>query len=181
MDKRKIANQKVKDNLLAALIELAKNENWSNITVTALIEKAHVARSSYYRNFSSIEDIVDYGIMQMHKKYQHERPTPYENFHDKNLMHFKFEFYKKHADLLLTFHHTQTSQSLLSVINDFVIDACGDMPYSSISKYELYYYSGAFYNMVICWLEDGAKESPEDMAEEFLRIVNTGVSKNFKK
>lgn len=34
------------------------------------------------------------------------------------------------------------------------------------------YYSGAFYNMMIHWLEDGAKESPEDMAEEFLRIAN---------
>ena len=29
-----------------------------------------------------------------------------------------------------------------------------------------------FYNMVIHWLENGAKESPEDMANEFLRIAN---------
>ena len=111
----------------------------------------------------------------MNEKYNRENPSLDENFRDKNLMYFKFRFYKEHSDLLLTFHHAQTSQTLLAVINDFVVDAYGDMPSSSISKYELYYYSGAFYNMVIHWLEDGAKESPEDMAEEFIRIANARV------
>ena len=175
MDKRKLANQKVKDSLLAALTELEQSEKWSNITITALIQKSGVARSSFYRNFSSIEDIVDYGIMQMHKKYWNETPSPVEDFHDKELMYFKFRFYKENADILRIFHCTQTQQTLLSVINDFVIDACGDMPCSSISKYDLYYYSGAFYNMVIHWLENGAKESPEEMADEFLRLANTAV------
>lgn len=172
MDKRIIANQKVKDSLLAALIELAQSSKWSGISITALIQKAGVARSSFYRNFSSIEDIVDYGIAEMNQKYRQENPSPNENFRDKDLMYFKFRFFKEHASLLLTFHHAQTPQTLLAAINDFVVDAYGDMPASSISKYELYYYSGAFYNMVIHWLEDGAKESPEDMADEFLRIAN---------
>lgn len=172
MDKRSIANRKVKDSLLAALIELAQSSKWSGISITALIQKAGVARSSFYRNFSSIEDIVDYGIAEMNQKYRQENPSPDENFRDKDLMYFKFRFFKEHASLLLTFHHAQTPQTLLAAINDFVVDAYGDMPVSSISKYELYYYSGAFYNMVIHWLEDGAKESPEDMADEFLRIAN---------
>lgn len=175
MDKRKVSNKKVKDSLLSALIQLAQYEKWSGITVTALVEKSGVARSSFYRNFSTIEDIVDYGIMQMNEKYNQENPSPDENFRNKELMHFKFRFFKEHAPLILTFHHAQTPQTLLAAINDFVIDAYGDMPASSISKYELYYYSGAFYNMMIHWLEDGAKESPEDMAEEFLRIANAQV------
>ncbi len=175
MDKRKLANQKVKDSLLAALLDLAQSGKWSGITVTALIERSGVARSSFYRNFASIEDIVDYGITQMIAKYNRENPSKDENFRDKELMHFKFRFYKEHAELLLAFHHAQTSQTLLAVINDFVIEAYGDMPANSITKYELYYYAGAFYNMVICWLEGGAKESPADMAEEFLRIANAGV------
>ncbi|MDC7288066.1 TetR/AcrR family transcriptional regulator [Blautia schinkii] len=175
MDKRKVSNKKVKDSLLSALIQLAQYEKWSGITVTALVEKSGVARSSFYRNFSTIEDIVDYGIMQMNEKYNQENPSPDENFRNKELMYFKFRFFKEHAPLILTFHHAQTPQTLLAAINDFVIDAYGDMPTSSISKYELYYYSGAFYNMMIHWLEDGAKESPEDMAEEFLRIANAQV------
>ncbi|WP_055069156.1 TetR/AcrR family transcriptional regulator [Clostridium massiliamazoniense] len=172
MDKRMIANQKVKNNLLKALIELSQIKKWSTITVTELIEKSGVARASFYRNFSSIEDIIDYGVMEMVKKYNEENPSNDENFHDKKLILFKFEFYKKYADLVLTFHHAQAPQTLLTVIDDFMIDVYGDMPSNSISKYELYYYSGAFYNMVIHWLENGTKESPEDMAREFMRITN---------
>ena len=136
MDKRKIANKKVKDSLLSALIELAQYERWSNITISALIIKSGVARSSFYRNFSSIEDIVDYGIAQMNEKYNRENPSPNENFRDKDLMYFKFRFFKEHMNLLLTFHRTQTPHTLLAVINDFVIDSYGDMPVSSITKYE---------------------------------------------
>ena len=87
-------------------------------------------------------------------------------------MLYKFRFYLDHADLVLAFHHAKVSTTLLDVITDCEIDACGDMPISSISKYELYYYSGAFYNMMLCWLEGGTRETPEAMADEFLRLVN---------
>ena len=46
MDKRKIANQKVKDRLFAALIEFAGSKDWSRLTVTELIEQSGVARAS---------------------------------------------------------------------------------------------------------------------------------------
>lgn len=172
MDKRKVANKKVKDNLLKALIELSQNKKWSNITVTELINKSSVARSSFYRNFETIEDIIDYGIGKIVEEYNQENPSQDEDFHDRELILFKFQFYKKHSDLILNFHHSQMSKNLLTIIDDFVIDYYGDMPSSSISKYKLYYYSGAFYNIVIHWLEDGMKETPEDMANEFIHIVN---------
>lgn len=44
----------------------------------------------------------------------------------------------------------------------------GDMPSGSIERYRLYYYAGALYNMTARWLEDGAEETPEQMAREFL-------------
>lgn len=172
MDQRKIANQKVKDSLLEALIELSRDREWSNLTVTELIERAGVARASFYRNFSSIEAIIDYGIMKMIEVYNAEKPTHDETFRNKELILFKFRFYQKYADLVLTFHRAQAPKSLLSVIDDFVMDAYGDMPSSSITRYELFYYSGAFYNMVIHWLESGSKESPEEMADAFIRIAN---------
>lgn len=72
--------------------------------------------------------------------------------------------------IILAFHRAKAPVTLLDLITDCLVDAKGDMPSHSISKYELYYYSGAFYNMVLFWLENGAAESPETMAEEFLRL-----------
>lgn len=172
MDKRKVANQQVKDRLLASLLTLMQSKDCSKITITELIELAGVARASFYRNFKTIEQLIEYGLQQMTLKYHEGSPSPLENFHNKELMQYKFRFYKEHKDLILAFHRAKASITLLDVITDCVIDACGHMPINSISKYELYYYSGAFYYMVLRWLEDGAKESPEAMADEFLRIAN---------
>lgn len=172
MDKRKAANQKVKDRLLSALIEFAGYKDWSKLTVTELIKKSGVARASFYRNFKSVEEIIDYGIQQMALCYHEEKPFAGEDFRSREVMLYKFQFYKKNARLVLAFHQAKVAATLLDVITDCEIEACGDMPVSSITKYELYYFSGAFYNMMLCWLENGTKEAPEAMADEFLRIVN---------
>lgn len=171
MDKRKIANKRVKDRLFSALIEFAGRKDWSKVTVTELINQSGVARASFYRNFKSVEEIIEYGIQQMTILYYEGMPQPSKDFHSREVMVYKFRFYKEHAKLVLAFHHAKVSTSLLDVITDCEIDACGDMPASSISKYMLYYYSGAFYNMMLCWLEAGTKETPEAMADEFIRLT----------
>lgn len=172
MDKRKIANQNVKDRLLSALIEFADYKDWSKLTVTELIEKSGVARASFYRSFKSLEEFIDYGIKQMTLRYHEKKPFIDEDFRSREVMLYKFQFYKEYADLIMAFHHAKVATTLLDVITGCEIDACGDMSINSISKYELYYFSGAFYNMMLCWLEGGTKETPEAMADEFLRIVN---------
>ena len=176
MDKRKEANQRVKDRLFCALIDFAeRKEDWSKLTVTELIDQSGVARASFYRNFKSVEDLIEYGIQRMAKRYHEGMPFSDEDYHSRAMMLYKFQFYKEYAGLVLAFHHAKLSTTLLDVITDCEIDACGDMPAGSISKYELYFFAGAFYNVLLCWLENGAKETPEAMADAFLRIVN-GVS-----
>lgn len=172
MDKRKAANQRVKDRLFSALVEFAGRKDWSKVTVSELIETSGVARASFYRNFKSVDDLIDYGIRQMALRYHEGKPFLREDFHSEQVMLYKFRFYKEYAHLILAFHRAKLSTTLLDVITDCEIDACGDMPSSSISKYALYYFSGAFYNMMLCWLEHGAKETPEAMAREFMRIAN---------
>lgn len=172
MDKRKAANQRVKDRLFCALVGFAGQKDWSKVTVTELIERSGVARASFYRNFKSVEDLIDYGAQRMAQRYHEGKPSPAEDLRTREVMLYKFRFYKEYAGLVLAFHHAKLSTTLLDVITDCEIDACGDMPVGSISKYELYFFSGAFYNMLLCWLEGGAKETPEAMADEFLRIVH---------
>ncbi len=172
MDKRKDAGQGVKDRLFRALVELAGREDWPRLTVTELIERSGVARASFYRNFKSIEGLINYGIERMAQLYHEGKPLSDEDFHSRQAMVYNFRFYKEYAGLVLAFHKAKLSTSLLDVITDCEIDACGDMPVSSISRYELYFFSGAFYNMMLCWLENGARETPEAMADEFLQIVN---------
>lgn len=170
MDKRKEANQRVKDRLFAAMVEFAGQKDWSQVTVTELIAQAGVARASFYRNFKSVEDLINYGVEQMARRYHEGKPSLNGDIHSREAMLYQFRFYQEHAKLVLAFHRAKLSTTLLDVITDCEIDACGDMPTGSISKYELYFYAGAFYNVLLCWLESGAKETPEAMADAFLRM-----------
>lgn len=169
MDKRKQENQRVKDQLLAALIEFAGCKDWSKVTVTELVEQAGVARASFYRNFSSVEEVVEYGIGQMTQRYHEGMPDG--DVDSRARLEFKFRFYREHADLVLAFHRAKAGTSLLDLITDCEIEARGDMPSSSLSRYELYFSAGAFYNVLLCWLESGMKESPEVMAEAFAHMT----------
>lgn len=172
MDKRKLANQRVKDRLFTALIEFAGQKDWSKVTVTELVNASGVARASFYRNFHSVEDIIAYGIEQMTLRYHEGTAGLSKDFHSRELTRYKFRFYAEHAALVLAFHRAKITTTLLDLITDCEIEAYGDMPRSSIAKYQLYYYAGAFYNMMLHWLENGAQQSPDDMADEFLRLVN---------
>lgn len=171
MDKRKIANQMVKDKLLLALTALIQEKELSKISITELISASGVARVSFYRNFKTVEDIIAYGLEQIAQQYKAGSPTDVESFRDRELMRYKFRFYQEHAALILAFHRCKAPLTLLEVISNCVVEANGDMPTSSISKYSLYYYAGAFYNMVLEWLKNGTKESVEAMADEFLRLA----------
>lgn len=109
MDKRKIANQLVKDRLLSALIALMQYKDWSKITVTELIKDSGVARASFYRNFKSIEELVEYGLHQMTLSYHEGSPSPVEDFHSWELMRYKFRFMEntQHLSWLFTVQNLQ--------------------------------------------------------------------------
>lgn len=169
MDKQNQAHPRVKDRVLHALIALAGQTGCLQVTVTELIEKAGVARASFYRNFKRVDDVIDYGIEQMSRRYHEGKPSV-QGFHSRQVMLYTFRFYREHADLILAFHRSQGATSLLDVILDCEIEASGDMPARSIARYELYYFAGAFYSMLLHWLESGANESPEAMADAFLRL-----------
>ncbi|MCM1306040.1 MAG: TetR/AcrR family transcriptional regulator [Bacteroides sp.] len=49
----------VKEEIKKALLKLLVQKNYIDITVSDLINTAQVARISFYRNFKSIDDVVD--------------------------------------------------------------------------------------------------------------------------
>jgi AcrR family transcriptional regulator len=170
MDKRKKANELVKSKMIHALLNLLKEKSASSISITELIKKAGVARATFYRNYNTIEDIVYEVIDIMQQDYESSKPLEVEDFHSYDFMLHLFQFYEKYADFVLTASKANISVNMLNEITDYIIRINGDMKSNSIRKYELYYYSGACYSIMLRWLEGGMKESPEEMAKEFCRI-----------
>ena len=95
-------------------------------------------RASLYRNFSSVEDLVDYGIRQVTQRYHEGMPTTDGNPRSRERIEYQFRFYQEHASLVLGFHRAKASTSLLDLVTDCEISSHGDMSASSPERYQLY-------------------------------------------
>ena len=58
---------RVKKSIQTALFSLMKKKKFSEIRVADIISMSGVAKASYYRNFSSIEDVIYFYIDQIIK------------------------------------------------------------------------------------------------------------------
>ena len=167
MDKRE---KQVKDRLMNAMLDLSREKEWTKITITDLINRSGVARASFYRNFQTIGDLIQYGVDQIRADFWAAAPPSAGGFLSREMLTYTFDYYLRHRELILSFHHSGMPMNFLDILTESMILSYGDMPASSLDRYGLYYYAGALYNMTICWLSSGARETPAQMAEQYLKF-----------
>ena len=137
--------------------------------MTDLIHTSGVARASFYRNFESVGDLIRFGVDRIREDFWKSAPSQKDGFINDKKLTYAFDYYYRHRDLILSFHHSGMPMNILDILTESMILSFGDMPAQSIDRYSLYYYAGALYNMTICWLENGAKEPPAQIAQQFLK------------
>ena len=91
-DKRIGANLAVKRSLSEALLALIEEKGLASIGVSELVIRAGVSRSSFYRNFDSIDDVLTYGYDELARTYAHVCPYPYVDFTNVACMAWNLSF-----------------------------------------------------------------------------------------
>ena len=142
MDKRKIANQKVKTSITSALFELLKEKSISEISITEIINKAHVARASFYRNYSSKESVITTLIQDILVDYHEEIKFEDGNFYTYENIYKSFKCFKNMEVRSWTFTALAMVQffwtCLISSMNISqeicILNRLKDMNYISISE-----------------------------------------------
>lgn len=181
MDKRFQKQEQVKQRIEEALFSLLKQKNFSEITITELINEAGVARASYYRNFDSKEDIIE-SYMKRQRKEVAQKIAFTEEITDlfiKEKLITSLEHYLKQKYYILMLCDRGFDSLILEEINQFAEMMLGDMPSFSTDRYKLYFLAGALFNMTIHWLRSGAMESPRELATVFLNLMNNGIESTF--
>lgn len=173
MDKRIEENIRVKNRIAEAFLQLLGEysiEDSETITISKITSKAGVSRMAYYRNFNSRIDIVNYYLSEtLWKELYQELALNYEFWSVEYGTKF-FKLMKAHRKTLLLLKKHGYSTSILSAFNKRNEETLGDMPHTSIERFTIYYTAGASYNAMMQWLEEGCKESPEEMAKSFARF-----------
>ncbi|MCK8628085.1 TetR/AcrR family transcriptional regulator [Fructobacillus cardui] len=177
-------NIRVKQQIVNGFFEQLKEQPFSEIRVAQLIKSAGVARVSYYRNFDSIEDILTFYLtclVTRHHEQDEAKKIPRD--HRRSTVKTRFlnaflAFQEEEDRFKLLFDRGLSSQiyEFFTEFGTFLRSKRPDKA-NSLSYKHVFLFGGSFHVMM-AWLQNGAKESPEEMAEF---IVNSMPDSFFEK
>lgn len=168
-----IANEKTKAALENALFDLMTKKKFSAIAVSDLVKEAHVARASYYRNFSSKEDIIHSYIERCRSCVARQINYSEDNTEwlmEQNLI-TSLNFYKKEQDRFILLYQNGFGTKFMDELNWACSEILGDMPCNSPDRYILYGIVGAAFNIMMQWLLNIEKDDTNSVAHQILVCI----------
>lgn len=156
---------------LEALLQLMEHKEYAKITITELAQKAGLDRKTFYRNFDTKEDILrlyldhaceDY-IANLRKETVLTTYTVARAYFRTCLAHIHF-FCLLDDNGLLPLALEAYDRYLPKLHRMFECGQSADNPFY-YSDYALSFFTGGFFNISVKWIRDGARKSPEEMAQ----------------
>lgn len=166
-----LKKQDTKHKIIVAFFQLLEKKHFSEITVTEIVKEAGVARATYYRNFDIKEDIVDAYMEELHQAlsfFPVAQDFSQPKFSFENLT-ARLEYIASQKKYIFLLCKNGFSAFLQDETNWFAEVILGDMPNHSVERYNIYLISGAMLNLILQWVKNDCKESPEEIAYLILR------------
>ncbi len=157
-------NQHIRMCIATALIKLMETKPLEGITITALVKEANVSRMTFYKYYTSKQEVLADYMYEIVNEYMMDMKvrTDIGNFHElKHICHC-FQYFKQHSHLIMTLIKANNYSVIINAINNYMDTYV--LPISPYSRYELYYYAGALCNIYIKWIENDMQETPEEIA-----------------
>jgi len=160
-----------KSCLADSLFELLKVKDYKKISIEDIVQKSGFSRMSYYRNFSSIEEIAEYYLdVKMedmlnikNKSIKASTPREYVIGIFSHLYENRFitEIYFKQG--LYIPMKRQFEKHLVKKVNDE-------------SHYFFSFVSGGLFHVFLDWVNNNYKESPELLADTILSMIKIKIA-----
>lgn len=164
--------------MLDALIQLLKKKSISEITVTDITEKAGVSRMSYYRNFSSKEEILTRHLDEIFNDYiemvkeQNYRGSCF----DAPYLLQCFKYFVGQQKFLNCLLKIGMGDLILKHLTKYIMEFFYQDKDDIVLYYQLQALSGSIFNTYVAWQERNCRESLEQMAEIVSAIYrNVGI------
>lgn len=171
MDKRKEANLRVKKAITDSLFQMMEGRPLSEITITEIIKTSGVARVSFYRNYSSKEDVLITLVRDILDEFRETADYDLSDVYSTHHLKRVIEYFIKNRSYVLNLYHSGYGTMLLNELNLFHESIAGNMPASSETRYKLYIYMGAIYNASIIYLSE---ESPKPV-DDLVRVLSSAL------
>jgi len=164
----------VTEELIRAFILLLEEKPYIDITVSDVVRKAQVSRASFYRNFSSTSDILDRIIEDVTGQIR-QTVIPVISSDDERQWRdflYRYIFYAMdHRGKLLITRSSNISVIIYRLI-DIAHDLDAEQEFTDIAhKYRFSVRFSAINTVIIKWLEEGQKESVEDVVNYLMSFI----------
>ena len=151
-----------------SLFELMKVKPYNDISITEITDKAKVNRVSFYRNFTSKEDIIDKWIKSTTQNFLSKSDISYQK--DSTIDYFTklfthLEKYKTEAMLIY-------KANLFNLLKDEFDNNLINLHKKEYSNYKSYFLAGGIFNVYYFWLINGCKETPQQVAEKLVDLMS---------
>ena len=158
-------NQYVVEHITDAVLKLMQSNNFTDISISQICEKAGVGRASFYRNFESKEAVISRHLKTLLDNWWVEAiQKP-----DFNLVEAIFSHYWEHRELCIMLY----KQGLAHLSLQSIREACGPKPdQPNIVAYTTAYFSYGLYGWIEEWFKRGMQETPKEMAELWKKAQN---------
>ena len=157
MNKKQESNAFIKECITEALVQLMEEKAIGSISITELVERAGVARVSYYRNFTSKENIIEEHLVFLIKEWGNK----FEETGDPSMFATTLlnHFYNHKRFYLLLY-----KQNLSSMIYENIRSACQiEAETNNLEKYTKAMFAGAIFGWIDEWARQGMPETPEEI------------------
>ena len=170
-NKRELAQQKIKLRVYNAFLQLLDETGYDGITATDIIKRSGVARSTFYRHFSSVHDVLMQYGGHFDELFEAKTSGQTPDFFDREYLVKTFSYYRDMRCEFDIMREAGLPTQWVDLIARYHEDKLGIMPVGSAKRYPLYYFAGAICSVVSEWMASGMRESPEELADIFLKIA----------
>lgn len=167
-----------KDLITKALLKLMESKQYNDITVTEICRVAEVVRQTFYRNFETKLDILDYYLENLFEEYtskylkeENDMYAQLKSFFDYSLYYKDFFLLIETNNLFLLLDKSITKNLENYCILPKVSESIDD---SKLDMYVLGFISSTVCSILSLWVKNNFKESPEKLAQ-LARIFFSGL------
>lgn len=163
-----------KDLLSRGLLSLLQKKAYQSITITELCKKSDIARRTFYRNFSCIDEVLEYYIEDIILEFKEEMKNHKKESY-RYIVTAYFTFWLGYADFL----EILNKNNLTHLIFTQYIKCLFEMPFIANYKYDsktneqifsckLAYSAGGLWSLLSYWCAKGCIETPTELANTIL-------------
>lgn len=177
--RRNKTNIFVRKCITEALFSLLEKHDFEDISITDIIKKAGVSRMGFYRNYSSKEDVIEKFILEKFIETINEIKAKRQlNFHINNIMITTLKNFQKFSNYIKLFLDKNLDALLYKCYHNAYYSLYNIKKNNRIHQYSNEMFIGELFNLEMCWLKNGMKESPEELARIYGYIMKLRISTN---